>query len=58
VPSWGLFVAILSTVKITMVHRQVFKGCEIATRNKVANLAVENGPDIMRRIANFASTIK
>lgn len=39
-------------------HRQVFKDCEIAMRNKVADLAVENGPDIMRRIAEFASTIK
>ncbi len=35
-------------------HRQVFKDCEIATRNKVADLAVENSPDIMRRIAEFA----
>ncbi|OLE90694.1 MAG: hypothetical protein AUF79_09140 [Crenarchaeota archaeon 13_1_20CM_2_51_8] len=39
-------------------HRQVFKGCEIATRNKVADLAVENVPDIMRRTADFASTIR
>ena len=39
-------------------HRQVFKDCEIATRNKVADLAVENGPDIMRRVAEFASTIR
>jgi hypothetical protein len=38
--------------------RQVFKDCEIATRNNVADLAVENGPDIMRRIAEFASTIR
>jgi aspartokinase len=38
-------------------HQQVFKDCEIAMRNKVADLAVENGPDIMRRIAEFASTI-
>jgi len=36
----------------------VFKDCEIATRNKVADLAVENSPDIMRRIAEFASTIR
>jgi len=34
-------------------HQQVFKDCEIATRNKVADLAVENGQDIMRRIADF-----
>jgi aspartokinase len=27
-------------------------------RNKVADLAVENGPDIMRRIAEFAGTIR
>ncbi len=39
-------------------HQQVFKDCEIATRNKVADMAVENGPDIMRRIADFASTIR
>src|SRR5256712_9088154 len=39
-------------------NRQVFKDCEIAMRNKVADLAVENGPDIMRRIADFASTIR
>jgi aspartokinase len=39
-------------------HRQVFKDCEIATRNNVADLAVENGPDIMKRIAEFASTIR
>ncbi len=39
-------------------HRQVFRDCEIATRNKVADLEVENGPDIMRRIAEFASTIR
>ncbi len=39
-------------------HRQVFKDCEIATRTNVADLAVENGPDIMRRIAEFASTIR
>jgi len=39
-------------------HRQVFKDCEIAMRNKVADLAIENSPNIMRRIAEFASTIK
>ncbi len=39
-------------------HRQAFKDCEIATRNNVGDLAVENGPDIMRRIAEFASTIR
>jgi hypothetical protein len=36
----------------------VFKECEIAKRNKVADFAVENGPDIMRRIADFASMIR
>ncbi len=39
-------------------HRTAFKDCEITVRSKVADLAIENGPDIMRRIAEFASTIK
>jgi hypothetical protein len=39
-------------------HQQAFRDCEIAMRNKVADLAVENGPDVMRRIAEFASTIR
>jgi len=37
---------------------QVFKGCELALRDKMGDLAVENGPDIMKRIAEFASTIR
>ncbi len=37
---------------------RVFKGCELALRGKVGDLAVENGPDIMKRIAEFASTIR
>lgn len=38
--------------------RRVFKDCELALRNKVGDLAVENGPDIMKKIAEFTSTIR
>jgi hypothetical protein len=40
------------------VHRQMFKDCEIVTRHRMANLAVENGPGIMRSIAEFAAGVK
>ena len=36
----------------------VFRGCELSIGNKVADLAIENGPDVMQRIAEFARTIK
>ncbi len=39
-------------------HRKVFRDCEIATRTKMADLALENGPEIMKKIAEFASSIK
>lgn len=39
-------------------HREVFKNCAIITRNKMANLAIENSPDIMKKIADFAATVK
>ena len=39
-------------------HQSIFKYCEIAMRNKVADLAIENGPDVMKRVAEFAATIK
>jgi predicted regulator of amino acid metabolism with ACT domain len=39
-------------------HRQLFEDCEIAMRNRMADLAIENGADVMRRIADFAATIK
>jgi hypothetical protein len=39
-------------------HTRVFKGCELALRSKIGDLAVENGPDIMKRIAEFAGTIR
>ena len=38
--------------------RKVFKNCEIAMRTKMADLAVENGPDIMTKIAEFAGSIR
>ena len=38
-------------------HHQVFMDCEIAMRTKVADLAVKDGPDIMKKIAEFATTI-
>jgi hypothetical protein len=38
--------------------RRVFRDCELAMRNRVGDLALENGPDIMKRIAEFASTVK
>jgi hypothetical protein len=37
---------------------RVFKGCELALRSKIGDLAIENGPDIMKRIAEFAGTIR
>lgn len=37
---------------------RVFKDCELAMRNRVGDLAIENGPDIMKRVAEFASTVK
>jgi hypothetical protein len=37
---------------------RVFKGCELVLRSKIGDLAIENGPDIMKRIAEFASTIR
>lgn len=40
------------------IHRQAFRDCEIAMRNRMADLAIENGPDIMERIAEFAATVK
>ena len=41
-----------------LANRQVFRDCEITSRNKMADLALENGPEIMKKIAEFASTIK
>jgi hypothetical protein len=38
--------------------RRVFKDCELALRDKMGDLAVENGPDIMKRIAEFAASIR
>jgi hypothetical protein len=38
--------------------RRVFKNCDLALRSKMGDLAVENGPDIMKRIAEFAATIR
>src|SRR5690349_628540 len=34
-----------------------FKDCELAMRNKMGDLALENSQGNMRRIADFASTI-
>lgn len=39
-------------------HRKAFNDCEISTRSRMADLAVENGPDIMERIAEFAATVR
>ncbi len=39
-------------------HPEVFRDCEITSRNKMADLALENGPEIMKRIAEFASRIR
>ena len=36
----------------------LFENCELALRSKVGDLAVENGPDIMKRIAEFSATIR
>ena len=38
--------------------REVFKNCEIAMRTKMGDLAVENGHDMMRKIAEFAGSVK
>lgn len=44
--------------KVEPAHREVFKDCAIFTRNRMANLAIENSPDIMKKIAEFASTVR
>ena len=41
-----------------LVHRQMFKDCEIVTRYGMANLAIEKSPGIMRSIAEFAANVK
>ena len=38
--------------------RQILKGCELGMRSRIGILALENGPEVMRRIADFASSIK
>ncbi len=44
--------------ELEMVHRQMFKDCEIVTRHGMANLAIEKTPGIMRSVAEFAANIK
>ena len=44
--------------ELERVHRQLFKDCEIVTRHRMANLAIENSPGIMRSIAEFAASVK
>lgn len=38
--------------------RRTFRECELVLRSKIGDLAVENGPDIMKRVAEFAGTIR
>jgi len=38
--------------------RAVFKDCNISMRAGIAYLTVENAPDIMKKVAEFASTIR
>lgn len=44
--------------EVEMVHRQMFKDCEIVTRHGMANLAIEKSPGVMRSIAEFSANIK
>ncbi len=39
-------------------HRLALKDCHISMRGGIAYLVVENSPDIMRRVAEFAGTIR
>jgi hypothetical protein len=41
-----------------VAHRSMFRDCEIITRNKIADLALENGSEVMQKIAALASNIK
>lgn len=44
--------------KKSVPHRMTMKDCEITMRTRVGDLALEKGPDTMRRISHFASSIK
>ena len=39
-------------------HRLALKDCDISMRNGMAYLTVENAPDTMKRVAEFAGTIR
>ena len=39
-------------------HRLAFRDCNVMMRGGMAYLTVENSPDIMKRVAEFASTIR
>jgi hypothetical protein len=39
-------------------HRLALKDCDITMRNGMAYLTIENAPDTMRRVAEFAGTIR
>lgn len=38
--------------------RRIFRECELVLKSKIGDLALENGPDIMKRVAEFAGTIR
>ena len=42
----------------TSEHRLVLKDCEIKTKSRVADLVIDHGPQTMKRISEFAGTIK
>ena len=39
-------------------HRLAFKDCEIAVRSRVADLSIHHSQDVMKRIAEYAATVK
>ena len=39
-------------------HRLALKDCEIAVRNRIADLSVHHSEDVMQRIAEYAATVR
>lgn len=42
----------------TPSYNHMFKDCELAMRTKVGDLALEIGPNVMKRVIDFASSVK
>ena len=39
-------------------HRLAFKDCEIAVRSRIADLSIHHSQDVMKRIADYAATVR